>query len=345
MKRKISWVLALCLVLLALTGCDSSDYKKATDLYEAGDYQAAAEMFDALGEYEDSAAMAQKSWYGAAKALYDGGDFEGAEAIFTKLGEYEDSADMLTACRYGQAGALAEAGDYEGAAALYEEIGDYQDAADKLREVKTELMYQNYGDVLEALDGGVWYCNGGGDAILDRLTFSGAEVEIEQKDLSNYTQASNICTYLVDDENITVTSPEGGEMVIPYKMEGEALVLDSGYKTAEQIDAEIQGCWRLRTAETLLGMNLENEFNIKFDNGSVVSESAAKAYGGRNGEYYYYGPYKGSYTIGFGAFETEMGHGSDWEFNIIDGKAVILHFSSVCQPSSKGLPGKNGYKF
>lgn len=56
MKRRIltiTLVLALC---LCLTGCKSSDYKKAVGLQDSGDYQAAAEMFKALGDYQDSAA-------------------------------------------------------------------------------------------------------------------------------------------------------------------------------------------------------------------------------------------------------------------------------------------------
>ena len=347
MKRKIVWVLALCLALLTLAGCNSSDYKKAAELYEAGDYQAAAEMFDALGEYEDSAAMAQKSWYGAAKALYDGGDFAGAEAVFTQLGGYEDSADMITACRYGQAGALAEARDFDGALALYEELGEYEDAADKLQEMKNEIMLRDYGDVLEALDGGVWYFNGGADNIIDRITFSGTEAEIAQMYVDGnrgHDNGSNTCTCVVDGENITVTSPEGGEMVIPYRLEGEKLVLDSGYRTAEQIDADIQGFWRLHRSENLLGRYSESEYNIQFDHGTVRSERAVLAWGYTNGEYYYYGPYQGSYTVGFGTFETEMDHGEDWFFNIIDGKAVILYFDGICQPAD-GLPGENGYSF
>lgn len=55
MKHRIlsvALVLALC---LCLTGCKSSDYKKAVGLQESGDYQAAAEMFQALGDYQDSA--------------------------------------------------------------------------------------------------------------------------------------------------------------------------------------------------------------------------------------------------------------------------------------------------
>ena len=44
-----------------LTGCDSSDYKKATELYESGNYDEAYEAFTELGDYKDSANMADLS--------------------------------------------------------------------------------------------------------------------------------------------------------------------------------------------------------------------------------------------------------------------------------------------
>lgn len=54
MKRIL--VLLLCLLLIAaLTGCSSSNYEEAVALYESGKYAEALELFEALGDYEDSA--------------------------------------------------------------------------------------------------------------------------------------------------------------------------------------------------------------------------------------------------------------------------------------------------
>ena len=100
MKRRISWVLALCLVLLALTGCDSSDYKKAQELFEAGEYEAAEQLFDQLGDYEDSKDMVEKCKYSAACELKETGDYEDVAAAFEKLGDYEDAPALKLECEY-----------------------------------------------------------------------------------------------------------------------------------------------------------------------------------------------------------------------------------------------------
>ena len=56
-KRTTLIALFLCAVMLfALTGCKSADYKKATKLLEAGDARAAYDMFTALVDYKDSPA-------------------------------------------------------------------------------------------------------------------------------------------------------------------------------------------------------------------------------------------------------------------------------------------------
>ena len=46
--------LILCAFFLLLSGCDSSNYKKAVGLQEEGKYSDAADIFESLGEYEDS---------------------------------------------------------------------------------------------------------------------------------------------------------------------------------------------------------------------------------------------------------------------------------------------------
>ena len=53
-EKNLAVVLAIFMCML-LSGCKSSDYKNAMDLYEKGDYVAAKDMFAALGDYKDSA--------------------------------------------------------------------------------------------------------------------------------------------------------------------------------------------------------------------------------------------------------------------------------------------------
>lgn len=47
-------LVVLLAMLLSLTGCKSSDYKKAHELAESGDYEGAAAAYQELGDYKDS---------------------------------------------------------------------------------------------------------------------------------------------------------------------------------------------------------------------------------------------------------------------------------------------------
>lgn len=53
MKRKILLCLLVSSIVLSLTACKSSDYNKAVALQEAGDYQAALEIYEGIDDYEN----------------------------------------------------------------------------------------------------------------------------------------------------------------------------------------------------------------------------------------------------------------------------------------------------
>lgn len=57
MKRTGKFLMCVLAVVIcvALSGCKSSDYKSAMELYDKGDYTAAKDIFAALGDYKDSA--------------------------------------------------------------------------------------------------------------------------------------------------------------------------------------------------------------------------------------------------------------------------------------------------
>ena len=98
LKRIISVV--LCLVLaLSLCGCDMIDYKKAVMLYEGGGYEGAKELFEALGDHEDSAEYAAKAQlvldYRNAVELYAEENYAEAKTLFEALGDYEKSKEYL----------------------------------------------------------------------------------------------------------------------------------------------------------------------------------------------------------------------------------------------------------
>ena len=144
----------------------------------------------------------------------------------------------------------------------------------------------------------------------------------------------------VDDSNINLIFEDESVAGIPYTLEEDSITLEGGYFTAEEIEEQIQGYWKLRTVS--FGTH---EFHIHFDKGSVESESASEALDGSNGEYYYYGPDEGQYTLNFGGFDTDMRHGSEWFYNIVDGEVVILHYDNICEHTDEGFPGEDGYSF
>ena len=96
--KKMTRIMAVVIVLamaLSLSACDSSDYKKAVASYQAGDYEAASAAFKALGEYEDSAELANDCDYQLALALYNAKNYTDAIPALEALGEYKDCADLI----------------------------------------------------------------------------------------------------------------------------------------------------------------------------------------------------------------------------------------------------------
>ena len=94
--KNLALGLRIAALMLTVTGCSASDYKTATQLMKSGDAAAASEMFKALGDYKDSAALAVACDYTVAKNTYDAGEYEKAAELFTALGDYEDSAALAS---------------------------------------------------------------------------------------------------------------------------------------------------------------------------------------------------------------------------------------------------------
>ena len=94
--KNLALVLLIAALMLTVTGCSASGYKTATHLMKSGDAAAASEMFKALGDYKDSAALAVACDYTVAKNTYDAGEYEKAAELFTALGDYEDSAALAS---------------------------------------------------------------------------------------------------------------------------------------------------------------------------------------------------------------------------------------------------------
>ena len=148
MKHKtLSKALALVLILsilLSMTGCEALDYRKAVEQYNIGNFDAAAQSFSALGDYEDSRELAVLSQYWAALTRMEKGKFSEALPLFLELGDYEDSPQRAVECRYQMAVGLFEAGSLSDGEAIFLELGEYKNTAESLR----KIQWQNFYDAL-----------------------------------------------------------------------------------------------------------------------------------------------------------------------------------------------------
>jgi hypothetical protein len=59
------------LLVLSFVGCSGGNYKKAMKLYEDGSFEEAQQIFEELGDYEDSAKMIEECKYGIAANMLE----------------------------------------------------------------------------------------------------------------------------------------------------------------------------------------------------------------------------------------------------------------------------------
>ena len=96
----------------------------------------------------------QSSDYSKAKEYLDSGEYENALTILESLGDYEDSKDLIKECKYGIALNLINDKQYEKAISSLSVLGDYKDSIKKIDECNIELMKENIknasiGDTIE----------------------------------------------------------------------------------------------------------------------------------------------------------------------------------------------------
>ncbi len=90
MKQTVKIIFAAS-TLMCLVGCDSSNYKKASQALESGDYETAVSLFEELGDYEDSATKLEE-----AKNLYMHQKYEDIYTYLTNNTLYYNGGDDLT---------------------------------------------------------------------------------------------------------------------------------------------------------------------------------------------------------------------------------------------------------
>lgn len=129
--KKIKLSIFMLVAAVMLTGCDSSDYKKATALYESENYKDAYAAFTELGDYEDSANMAKVSLLAYAQNLTAQSKYAEAVGAFQELGDMDGIDEILDDI----AASLVSQNDYENAKLFL-----YRHSTDE--EMMKEFYYQ-----------------------------------------------------------------------------------------------------------------------------------------------------------------------------------------------------------
>lgn len=111
---------------------------------EAGDYRAAADLIETLGDYSEARELSREVHFLAGRQAMEAGDYAEAETLFAAAGDYAGAEDALRESILKQAEALAEAGDALAAAEAYDRGGDAEAAA--------ALRYDHAGALLAAGD-------------------------------------------------------------------------------------------------------------------------------------------------------------------------------------------------
>lgn len=105
------------------------DYLAAEQAAASGDYENAAVLFTALGDYRDARERAnfcrQASRFAEGEAAFAEGRYAEAAAIFAEAPAFEDAGDRILSC----AAALLDAGDYEAAIDAFSLIDNAEAAA------------------------------------------------------------------------------------------------------------------------------------------------------------------------------------------------------------------------
>ena len=185
-KKSFKWIaffaLLLCGSVLAATlvveASRASKYRAAQELMSAGEYLAAAQAFEALGNYSDSVSKAQEaSWkqemeekeqaYQSAQQLLDAEDYSDAAEAFEALGDYSDSASKAQEARhlqemaqdYQAAQQLMDDGKYMQAMWAFSAL-DFRDSAEKAQEAKSKYI-SNQPALAGGFDHTVGLCNDG----------------------------------------------------------------------------------------------------------------------------------------------------------------------------------------
>ncbi len=132
-------------------------YNSAVELQNNKNYTEAVEIFEDLGDYQDSAKRIKECKYQNALLLVEAEDYAAAKLILNELKGYnEDIATKLQICDYSIAKKYLEKGKYEKAEELFKQLEDYGDSKEMVKECSYRkavslIEDKKYGEAIEIL--------------------------------------------------------------------------------------------------------------------------------------------------------------------------------------------------
>lgn len=142
-QKKIAAIVAALIVVAILAYAfvtyllPKMRYSSACDAMSAGDYSKAIELFEKLGEYEDSTTLILQSKYEYGIQQKEAGEYDSAVELFDGLGTYKDSKIQKKDAQYLKGGKLIEDGQFKEAVQLFSDLNQYKQSKTK----KLEAMY------------------------------------------------------------------------------------------------------------------------------------------------------------------------------------------------------------
>ena len=314
LKALTGALMAGLLSVTLLTGCDADEYKRGQELLQAGSYEEASQVFEALGDYKDSAQMAEQC-------------------------KTEQARDL-----YNQAEKLYGSEDYEGAMNLYhqvQELGGYGAVDRMIAACEKAINRRDFASVYGAIDGQTWYAGGASTAELKCVSFSGDTATVSSvTNGGNGTTSSSAASYpwQVDGEKVSLGDASTPSLTIAYTQEGDA-VKPSGYLTEQQVKDGLQGFWQERSSTQAC------VYQVKPD---VVSAESGSKSAVRGVDYFYSAPEDLGYTFKDGELQWSQSGVPGTFFclgvGIQGGEPVLLNAGRVLSRCD-GFLGQDGYAF
>jgi len=124
----VSAVIVIGAVIAWFATADLREYRKGVDHLEAGEYSQAAQVFSALGDYEDAPTQLLEARYGIADQWMAQGAYTEAAEAFAALEGYADATERVKAARYAAATQAMEQEELLAAAQAFAALDTYQDS-------------------------------------------------------------------------------------------------------------------------------------------------------------------------------------------------------------------------